>query len=51
MASIHIVEVAFAANIEHDVLLLKQGGSLATYATNDAKPALPFWDLVFKTFR
>lgn len=47
----HIVEVAFAANIEHDVALLKQGGSLATYATNDAKPTLPFWEFVFKNIQ
>ena len=30
----HIIEVAFAANIETDVAILKQGGSIATYATN-----------------
>ena len=44
----HIVEVAFAANIERDVELLRLGGSLATYATNDAKPTIPFWPMVFK---
>ena len=47
----HIVEVAFAANIERDIELLKMGGSLATYATNDATPAIPFWPMVFKNIR
>lgn len=44
----HIVEVAFGANIETDVELLKVGGSIATYATDKAKPAIPYWLLVFK---
>lgn len=44
----HVVEVAFGANIEADVELLKQGGSLATYATNNANPQIPFWQMVFK---
>jgi NADPH:quinone reductase len=47
----HIVEVAFAANIETDVELLNQGGSIATYATDNATPKIPFWLLVFKNIR
>jgi NADPH:quinone reductase len=47
----HIVEVAFGANIEADVELLKLGGSIATYATNDAAPKIPFWQMVFKNIR
>jgi NADPH2:quinone reductase len=47
----HIVEVAFAANIERDVELLKLGGTLATYATNDAAPKIPFWPMVFKNIQ
>ena len=47
----HIVEVAFAANIERDVELLKMGGSIATYATNAAPPAIPFWQMVFKNIQ
>lgn len=43
----HIVEVAFAANIETDVALLKQGGSIATYATNQSPASIPFWPMVF----
>jgi NADPH:quinone reductase len=44
----HIVEVAFGANIERDLELLKTGGSIATYATNAATPTIPFWPMVFK---
>ena len=44
----HIVEVAFGANIEADVELLKQGGSIASYATDTAAPKIPFWQMVFK---
>jgi NADPH2:quinone reductase len=47
----HIVEVAFAANVERDIDLLKMGGSLATYATNDPKPAIPFWPMVFNNIQ
>ena len=44
----HIVEVAFAANIDKDVEILKQGGSIATYATDKAPATIPFWQLVFR---
>lgn len=47
----HIVEVAFAANIESDEQILKLGGSIATYATNAPNPTIPFWPLVFKNLR
>ena len=47
----HIVEVAFAANVERDVEMLKLGGSLATYATNDAAHSIPFWQMVFKNIQ
>jgi NADPH2:quinone reductase len=47
----HVVEVAFAANIESDVELLNLDGSIATYATNAEKPAIPFWPMVFKNIR
>jgi NADPH2:quinone reductase len=47
----HIVEVAFGANIERDVELLKMGGSIATYAANVATPAIPFWLMVFKNIQ
>ncbi len=47
----HIVELAFGANIEADVELLKQGGSISTYATDNAAPKIPFWQMVFKNIR
>jgi NADPH2:quinone reductase len=47
----HIVEVAFGANIEADVELLKLGGSIASYATDNAAPKIPFWQMVFKNIR
>ena len=47
----HIVEVAFGANVEVNVELLKMGGSIASYATNDATPKIPFWQMVFKNIR
>ncbi|MBV8071141.1 MAG: zinc-binding dehydrogenase [Acidobacteriaceae bacterium] len=47
----HIVEVAFRANINADVELLKTGGSIATYATDHATPGIPYWRLVFKNIR
>jgi len=47
----HIVEVGFGANINRDVEILTQGGSIAAYATNDFTPELPFWGLVFSNAR
>jgi NADPH:quinone reductase len=47
----HIVEVAFGANIENDVDLLKMGGSIASYATDSQAPKIPFWQMVFKNIR
>jgi NADPH2:quinone reductase len=47
----HIVEVAFGANIENDIELLKLGGSVATYATDSATPKIPVWPMVFKNIR
>jgi NADPH:quinone reductase len=44
----HIVEVAFGANIENDIELLKMGGSIATYATDSPTPKIPVWQMVFK---
>jgi NADPH2:quinone reductase len=44
----HIVEVAFGENIALDQELLALGGSIAAYATHDAMPTIPFWELLFK---
>jgi NADPH2:quinone reductase len=43
----HVVEVAFDANIALDESVLRLGGSIATYATGNPMPAIPFWPLVF----
>lgn len=47
----HIVEVAFDANIQLDVSILVQGGSIATYATNNPTSEIPVWLLVFSNAR
>lgn len=47
----HVVEVAFDASVAMDEQVLKEGGSIATYATRAAEPALPFWPLAFKNVR
>jgi NADPH:quinone reductase len=47
----HVVEVAFAANINTDAAILAQGGSIATYATNAPTTEIPFWQLVFMNAR
>lgn len=47
----HIVEVAFGANIDADVEMLKMGGSIGSYATDNAMPKIPFWPMVFKNIR
>lgn len=47
----HIIEVAFGANIDANVDLLKMGGSIASYATDSATPKIPFWLMVFKNIR
>jgi NADPH:quinone reductase len=47
----HIVEVAFGANIEADVDLLKLSGSIASYATDNATPKIPVWQMIFKNIR
>jgi NADPH2:quinone reductase len=43
----HIVEVAFGANLETDIEILAQGGSIATYASDIFRPEIPYWPLVF----
>ena len=47
----HIVEVAFGANIDADVEMLKMSGSIGAYATDNATPKIPFWLMVFKNIR
>jgi NADPH:quinone reductase len=47
----HVVEVAFGANINTDIEVLAQGGSIATYASDLFSPEIPFWQLVFGNAR
>jgi NADPH2:quinone reductase len=47
----HIVEVAFGANIDADIEMLKMGGSISVFATDNATPKIPFWLMVFKNIR
>ena len=47
----HVVEVAFGANIDLDMNVIAVGGSIAAYATDDPRPSIPFWDLLFKNAR
>ncbi len=47
----HIIEVALGANIETDVAVLAQGGSIATYASDVFRPEIPYWPLVFSNAR
>jgi NADPH2:quinone reductase len=47
----HIVELAFGANIDLDMQVLAGGGSIAAYATRQARPVIPFWELLFKNAR
>lgn len=44
----HLVEVAFGENIARDLELLAPGASIAAYATHEASPRIPFWELLFK---
>ena len=47
----HIVEVAFGANIQADFELLNMYGSIGAYATDNAAPTIPVWQLMFKNIR
>ncbi len=47
----HVVDVAFDANVDMDEQVLALGGSIAAYATGTARPAIPFWPLLFKNAR
>jgi NADPH:quinone reductase len=47
----HIVEVAFDANVELDAQVVAPRGSIATYATANPRPTMPFWPLLFNNVR
>jgi len=44
----HIIEPSFDTNISGDAGLLRPGGSIASYATDNAEPRIPFWELAFR---
>lgn len=44
----HIIEPSFAANIAEDTEVPAAGGSIATFASDDAGATIPYWPLVFK---
>ncbi|MCO8276737.1 NADPH:quinone reductase [Actinoplanes sp. TRM 88003] len=43
-----IAELAFDRNVDLDEKLLAYGGVIATYATAEAQPRVPYWPLAFK---
>jgi NADPH2:quinone reductase len=47
-----VVDVAFAANMEHTLAVIKPGGTVATYACDvDPEPRLPFYRFMYKCVR
>ncbi|MEV5385683.1 zinc-binding dehydrogenase [Streptomyces sp. NPDC052721] len=42
-----VLEVAFGAHADTDLEMLAVGGVIAAYATDEARPAIPFWQLGF----
>jgi NADPH:quinone reductase len=42
-----VVEVSLSENVDLDAAVLRVGGVIAAYATEDARPALPFWPMLF----
>jgi NADPH:quinone reductase len=43
-----VAEVAFDANLETDLAILRHGGVIATYSSGDSNPAVLYWQLGFK---
>ncbi|MGK5739718.1 NADPH:quinone reductase [Micromonospora sp. URMC 103] len=43
-----VAEVAFDTGIATDLEVLRVGGTVATYATGNAEPQVPYWPLGFK---
>jgi NADPH:quinone reductase len=42
-----IIEVSFSDNVDLDAQVAKNQAVIATYATRDDRPALPFWPMAF----
>ena len=48
----HVVEVDFGANLQATLACLKEGGSIATYASmGKPEPAIPFYPMMFRNLR
>ncbi|HEX2565435.1 MAG TPA: NADPH:quinone reductase [Burkholderiales bacterium] len=48
----HVVEVDFGANLAQTLACVRDGGSIATYASmGKPEPALPFYPMMFKNLR
>ncbi|MEU8152393.1 NADPH:quinone reductase [Micromonospora sp. NPDC048986] len=43
-----VAELAFDANMATNLEVLRNGGVIATYATGEAEPTIPYWPLGFK---
>ncbi|GIF78353.1 NADPH:quinone reductase [Asanoa siamensis] len=43
-----VAELAFDANMDTNTEILRYGGVIATYATGNAEPTVPYWSLGFK---
>ncbi|GIG87546.1 NADPH:quinone reductase [Plantactinospora endophytica] len=43
-----VAELAFDANLATNLEVLRYGGVIATYATGEAEPRIPYWPLGFK---
>ncbi|GAA1864145.1 NADPH:quinone reductase [Asanoa iriomotensis] len=43
-----VAELAFDANMATNLEILGYGGVIATYATQDSDPTVPYWSLAFK---
>ena len=42
-----IIEVAFSANVDLDARVVAQGAVIASYASPEERPRLPYWPLAF----
>ena len=42
-----IVEVAFSDNVDLDAAVVANQGVIAAYGTNDPRPSVPFWPMLF----
>ncbi|WP_380162048.1 NADPH:quinone reductase [Kineococcus sp. R86509] len=43
-----VVEVSFSDNADLDVAVMRNGAVIAAFATREARPAFPFWPMLFE---